>query len=251
MELIQKEITELLLQGLKTDKPAKYKDLKKYIGTNYDFTGLSVPAQRLIFKTGFSFSGLSLTEQLEVWDRLWKASNQYEILAFALMFADKHLKDFEHTVIWNVTKQWVSKIDNWAHSDQLSTIYSDLLEMEPDLIYTQYGVWNQSANPWERRQSLVGLLNYSKLRKKIMPFEKLTPMVIALLKDDDYFVQKGIGWTLREIGNVYPEETLALLTENIGIIHPTAFTAAIEKLTIANKNQLKLLRKTARKKLPK
>ncbi len=250
MEPIQKEITELLLLSAKTEKPAKYKDLKKYIGTNYDFTGLSVPTQRAIFKKGFSFSGLLAAKQLEIWDMLWKTSNQYEIMTFALMFVSRQLKAFEPVVIWDITREWVGKVDNWAHSDQLSTIYADLLEIEPDLIYAQYSIWNKSINPWERRQSLVGLLNYSKLRKKILPFEKLSLMLLVLLKDENYFVQKGVGWTLREMGNVYPDETLALLTGNIAIINPTAFTAAIEKLTIANKEQLKQLRKAARKKLP-
>jgi 3-methyladenine DNA glycosylase AlkD len=91
-------------------------------------------------------------------------------------------------------------------------------------------------------------LNYSKLRKVVLPFANLTAMVIPLLKDEDYFVQKGVGWTLREMGNVYPVETLALLTENIVIISPIAFTAAIEKLSPDTKEQLKQLRKTARKK---
>ena len=250
MESREKEITELLLLSAKTEKPAKYKDLKKYIGTNYDFTGLSVPTQRALFKKGFSFSGLPLAKQLEIWDRLWKTSSQYDIMTFALMFVNKHLKAFEPVEIWNITREWVSKVDNWAHSDQLSTIYADLLEIEADLIYAQYGIWNKSVNPWERRQSLVGLLNYSKLRKKVLQFEKLSSMALVLLKDDDYFVQKGVGWTLREMGNVYPEETFALLTGIIAIIHPTAFTAAIEKLTITNKEQLKELRKAARKKLP-
>lgn len=248
MEPIQKEITELLLESTKTEKPAKYKDLKKYIGTNYDFAGLSVPTQRAIFKNGFSFSALPLAKQLEIWDELWKTSNHYDIMTFALMFVNRHLKTFEPVEIWNITMEWVRKVDNWAHSDSLSTIYADLLEIEPDLIYKHYSTWNKSANPWERRQSLVGLLNYSKLRTKVLPFEKLSSMTLVLLEDEDYFVQKAVGWTLREMGNVYPDETLTLLTNNIAIIHPTAFTAAIEKLSAANKEQLKQLRKAARKK---
>jgi 3-methyladenine DNA glycosylase AlkD len=248
MEPIQKEIIALLLEAIKTDTPAKFKDLKKYIGTSYDFAGLSTPAQRLIYKTGFSFNNLPIDKQTEVWDKLWKVSNHYEIMTFALTFAGTQLKIQDALTVWNLTKQWVSKVDNWAHSDQLSTIFSELLEKEPEMIYAQYQIWNTSVNPWERRQSLVGLLNYSKLRKVVLPFANLTAMVIPLLKDEDYFVQKGIGWTLREMGNVYPDETLALLTENIAIISPVAFTAAIEKLSTDTKEQLKQLRKAARKK---
>ena len=44
------EIEKALKAEFASDKKAKYKDLKKYIGTQYDFIGLSVPTQRKVFK---------------------------------------------------------------------------------------------------------------------------------------------------------------------------------------------------------
>jgi len=237
------EVLQHLHEGLKTDKPSKFKDLKKYIGTNYEHIGLSVPKQRLIFKTGFSFSHMSLKEQLDVWNDIWMNSNHYELMNIALLFAGKHLSQFDATDIWDVLKNWVTKTDNWAHSDGLSSIYAQLLEQQPEMVYAQYTLWNTSHNPWERRQSIVGLLYYSRIRKNIYPYKKLVAMVQPLLKDENYFVQKGIGWTLREMWNVYPTETLAFLKAHITDITATAFTAAIEKLDVTEKQQLKEMRK--------
>ena len=59
---------------------------------------------------------------------------------------------------------------------------------------------------------------------------------------EHYYVQKGVGWTLREIGNVYPDEALAFLEANIGQLSAAAFTAATEKLSPAKKNRIKKLR---------
>jgi 3-methyladenine DNA glycosylase AlkD len=247
MEQMREEIMQQLLKAIQTEKPSKQKDLKKYIGTQYDFTGLSVPTQRSIFKAGFSFNQLPIEQQLTIWAHLWKTSGHYEIMNFALSFVSRHLSDFEPAVTWDIVKNWVTQVDSWAHSDGLSSIYSRLLEKEPELVYTQYGLWNISLNPWERRQSVVGLLYYSTVRKVNAPFEKMLKMVNALIRDENYFVQKGVGWTLREMGNVYPSETLAYLNEKITSIHPVAFTAAIEKLDTANKDRLKQLRKINRK----
>jgi len=250
MELIREEIMQQLLQGMKTDKPSKLKDLKKYIGTAYDFIGLSVPQQRAIFKQGFSFDKLTDTQQLEIWDNIWKTSEHYEMMNFAQMFASKHTKRlsaFESVLVWNTVKDWVKQIDNWAHSDGLSSIYAHLLEKEPDILYSQYILWNTSLNPWERRQSVVGILYYSTIRKDLLSFEKIREMIITLLHDENYFVQKGVGWTLREMGNVYPAETLAFLNEQITSIQPVAFTAAIEKLDVVAKDRLKQLRKVNKK----
>jgi 3-methyladenine DNA glycosylase AlkD len=247
MKLIQEEIMQQLLKAAQTEKPSKLKDLKKYIGTQNDFIGLSVPSLRVVFKKGFSFKQLPFEQQLKIWDHLWKTSRHYEIMNFALSFVSKHLSAFEPAAIWEIVNSWVAQVDNWAHSDGLSSIYSRLLEKEPELVYTQYLLWNSSLNPWERRQSIVGLLYYSTVRKVSMPFDKLQNMVNTLISDENYFVQKGVGWTLREMGNVYPVETLAYLNEQITLIRPVAFTAAIEKLDTANKDRLKQLRKANKK----
>jgi len=236
-----------VLEAAQTDGPSKIKDLKKYIGTGHDLTGLSTPAQKVIFKAGFSFSKLPVKQQLDTWCYLWQKSGHFETMNLAQMFVSKNLPIFDTAFLWDITKSWVNEVDNWAHSDGLSSIYSRLLAKEPELVYEQYERWNVSPNPWERRQSVVGLCYYSSLKRRNMPFEKLAAMVKPMIIDEDYFVQKGLGWTLREIGKIYPAETLAFITEHISWIPPVAFTAAIEKLDADCKNQLKMLRKDRKK----
>jgi len=242
------EITSVLRAGAEGDKKAKYADLKKYIGTNYDFIGLSSPRQRALFKTGYSFSHLPVNEQLKIWDGLWQQSDLYEVLSQCLYFVEKYIKKLDPEELWNITQHWVRKIDNWAHSDTLSSTYAYLMEQFPDVIYAQYKIWNTSANPWERRQSVVGMLLYSKARTKFLTVNKMLKLVAPLLLDEDYFVQKGVGWALREIGNVYPEDTMKFLQKHCGIITPVAFTSAIEKIGAKEKGELKQLRKTEKAK---
>ncbi len=247
MKQLKAELLQQLLQRKEIEKPSGFKDLKKYIGTDYEFIGLSVPGQRELFKNGFSFSDLNLQSQIDLWEKLWKKSRHYEIMNFALMFVSKHVDHFPPAKLWDMIKTWVTQVDNWAHSDSLSAIYAQLLEKETDLVYPHYKTWNSSSNPWERRQSIVGLLYYSRMRKTWRSLDEMLSMVSQLIHDEDYFVQKGVGWTLREMGNVYPEEMHAFLKDNVTLIHPVAFTAAIEKLDDSTRTELKALRKTKRK----
>ena len=53
----------------------------------------------------------------------------------------------------------------------------------------------------------------------------------------------GVGWTLRELRNVYPRETQAYLLKHIKDVSPIAFTIAIEKVGDAEREKLKALRK--------
>lgn len=243
---VEKYTSELVnkLVALKPyEKVSGHADLKGYIGTNYEVIGLTVPTQRSLFKKGYPFSALSLSEQLLIFDGIWRLSDVYEVLSQCIYFVEQYWMKMDAAEVWSIVKFWVKKIDNWAHSDGLSDIYAHLMEKIPDEIYGQYLLWNTSENPWERRQSLVGMLLYSKKRKTLLPAVKLLNMVEPLIGDQDYFVQKGLGWALREIGNVYPDETLAFLNKHCIKLQPVAFTTAIEKIDLTTKNALKALRK--------
>jgi 3-methyladenine DNA glycosylase AlkD len=239
-------LVKKLKEGLASDKKSQFKDLKKYIGTQYDFIGLSVPKQRAVYKAAYDFNTLPLAEQLIIWDEIWQHSNLYEAMTQALFFVSHHKDAFNTQTLFAITKNWMAKIDNWAHSDGLSDLFSYLLEKDSALVYPQFKTWNTSTNPWERRQSVVGLLEYSKKRKKVLPVTKLLPLVKPLLADENYFVQKGVGWTLREIGNVYPTDTWDFLVKHHAVISSVAFSPAIEKLHPTKKEELKQLRKKSR-----
>nr|WP_068891921.1 DNA alkylation repair protein [Pedobacter panaciterrae] len=240
------EIINRLIEKKPYDKVSGHTDLKSYIGTKYEVIGLTVPMQRSILKIGYTFSTLPLCDQLPVWDAIWKNTDVYEVLSQCIYFIERNWQKLDVNEVWKIVRSWVKKIDNWAHSDGLSDIYAHLMEKMPEEIYTQYNLWNKSENPWERRQSLVGMLLYSKKRKSLLPASKLLDMVNPLINDKDYFVQKGLGWALREIGNVYPDEAMFFLSQNCTILHPVAFATATEKINPEIKNTLKLQRKRKR-----
>ncbi|MBS1647884.1 MAG: DNA alkylation repair protein [Bacteroidetes bacterium] len=235
------------LQAAKvSDKKTGFKDLKKYIGTQYDFIGLSVPKQRELYRTNETIQALSLPKQMRIWQEIWQHSSCYEALAQALFFVLENRECFDAEELFTQTKKWVSRIDNWAHSDALSDLYASLLEKNAELVYPQLKIWNQSKNLWERRQSLVSLLEYSRKRKKVLPANSLFFLIKKLLHDHEYYVQKGVGWTLREVGNVYPNETWIFLQEHYADISSIAFSAAVEKLPATKKEFLKKLRKKSK-----
>jgi len=106
--------------------------------------------------------------------------------------------------------------------------------------------WNKSTNPWDRRQSLVSLLYFSRTKKVVLPYKTIINFIDSLINDPEYYVQKAIGWSIKESYNVYPNETLQYLNENINRVSAIAFTAATEKLKKEDKERLKGVRKLHR-----
>lgn len=220
-----------------------------YIGggqSKLRYIGLKVPDVRGVYKAGFSFSRNDPKEVAEIWDFVWWNSDCYEVMSMALAWFEDPKRRAELPKHWPRLMRWADRIDNWAHSDSLSGIYARIHEDSPALAYPTFKKWNASPNPWLRRQSIVSLFYYSAQREKHPPLAKVLALLKPQLKFDHYYVQKGVGWTLREAGNVYPAPVYKFIEQNIGIISPHAYSAATEKMSLAQRARLKRLRKQAR-----
>ncbi len=219
---------------------------ESYIGggqSKLKYIGLRVPHLRQVMSQGFSFSYRSLDEIARIWDQIWWESDCFEVMLLALNWFDSPKQRHNLISYWDILEKWSSKIDNWAHSDTLCGIYSRILEESPDKVYPVLKNWNHSLNPWKRRISIVSLLYYSRSRKKILPVDKILSLLENQLTFDHYYVQKGIGWTLREAYNVYPDDTYQFMETHIYQVSSVAFSAAIEKMSLEEKTRLKNLRK--------
>jgi 3-methyladenine DNA glycosylase AlkD len=220
-----------------------------YIGggiSQLNYIGLRVPQLDAQLKKGFSFSQAAPEEVFMTWDYIWNNSNDYEVMALAIAWVSdkKQLQDVDK--YWSRVSKWSERIDNWAHSDSLSKIYAMALENDPKKVYPQILKWSKSKNPWLRRQSIVSLMYYSSSRKKILPLTKILPLIEKQIEDDHKYVQKGVGWSLREAYNVYPKPIYKFLTKNVHRLSAYAFSASTEKMSADEKNRLKKIRQEKR-----
>ncbi len=222
----------------------KYKNYLAEVELKIRLANNAIPHQRAAHKDGFSFSGLPFAEQVLIWDHIWKHADNYRTQIQAFFFIENYLGKRElYSAIWNITESWQEEVSDWSLCDALAKIYTKILETETKKVYARLKEWNKDASLWKRRQSLVSLLYYSRTKKIHLPYLKIITLVKPLLKDKEYYVQKGIGWCLREVYNVYPEQTYEFLKENIKDISSIAFTIAIEKMNEERKDELKRVRR--------
>ena len=239
----QKEVDRELSKLSKHYKPGRWIP-EDYIGagnSKFVFLNLKVPYIRQRQKEGYTFSSKTIEKQWKIWTYIWKNTPYFESALSAAHFINS--RPIEE--LYKNRKQllqWQNRVDNWALSDELSNCYSRLLEHNKSEILPQYQAWNKSKNPWERRQSMVGLLFYSRFRNKYLPYKKILSFIEPHLDDSHYYVQKAVGWTLRECWNVYPEQTMKFMKKYAAQIPPGGWTAATEKLSKKSKNELRVLR---------
>lgn len=230
------------LRGAK--QPSKFLP-ENYIGSEYqyyEYYNIRVPQVRALAKQGFSFAKFPINEQFKIWDYIWQKSNIFELSLMAIHFVNKRSVE-ELYLHRKMLLKWIKRIDNWALSDEFSNMIAKLNEHNSAEFRSIFFKWNKSNNPWERRVSMVGLLYYTHLRESYVPYKTIINMVNPHLEDKHYYVQKAVGWTLRECWNVYPKETYEYLKKNAQLIPTGGWTAATEKLSKTDKNRLTKLRK--------
>lgn len=223
----------------KYSAPKERRFLENIMNTQLPLLGYSVPQQRQVMKNLIkNLDFKSSTKIWSYWDSFWQNGVSFDEKNLALLFwsEPKHLP-----LALSAHKKLISyahDIECWAHSDSLSSLYAKFLEILGDPIDDQLSKWTTSNNPWLRRQSIVSLLYYARLRKSAPSPKRILSAVKLLLNDHEHYVQKGVGWTLRESYQIYPEETLKFISKNILDLSPTAFSAATEKLSSSQKKPL-------------
>jgi len=204
----------------------------------------NVPLHRRESKRVYSFSALPFAEQLAIWDELWRTENNFWLRLHAFFFLERRLKkESELLEMWPIIVGWQEHVDDWGLCDALAKIYTKILVVAHDEVYAQLKTWNRDENLWKRRQSVVSLLYYSRTKKQHPSFNEVEALIAPLLGDKEYYVQKGVGWCLRELHTVYPAATLRWLKAHIRQISAIAFTIAIEKMDAATIQEIKALRK--------
>lgn len=244
------EVERRLAEAARDVDPAKAEERAHYMKAVMPMLGLTVPQSRRLAKQGFSFSQLPFNEQFPIWDFIWRRARSHEAKLQPIYWIEGLKPRPPEAALWPPLKDWASGINCWDQSDGLSGLYAAHLEALPETVYPVLASWNTSDNPWQRRQSLVSLFFYARFRGAPPPLERVLPLVEARLGDPDYYVQKGLGWCLRESFNVYPAETLAFLRNHAAALAPATWQAATEKLAPADKADLKERRGSVRRSAP-
>lgn len=237
---MEKETLEKnLVVSISTLEKRSMKKTADYVNSNYKVFFVKTPLLRTLHFE--EFEKLHETRKFSLLCDLISTSRYSEVVTWALYELEKFDKFFllEHKKDLLLLSYY---IENWWHADHLSKIYAQMLDKHK-LLLKEFQLWSKQGSLWQRRLSLTSLLYYSSLRKHPLSSESILAQLKVLLEDSEYYVQKGVGWTLRECYNLYPVDTFDFIRVYVKKISSTAFSPAIEKMSEEEKEELKYLRK--------
>lgn len=129
---------------------------------------------------------------------------------------------------FKIFEGWLKKyVSNWAACDDLSYhVLGYCIFQFPEYL-PELKKWAQSKNRWLRRASAVTMI-YSNRKNKYI--DEAFEIADILFNDSDDLVQKGYGWMLKEISNLYPQKVFEYVMARKENMPRTALRYAIEKL---------------------
>jgi 3-methyladenine DNA glycosylase AlkD len=165
--------------------------IKKYLKSPYEFYGINIPELRKISK---DYRNLEFDNFLSLFNKLFE-SNNHEEMSIALFLMEHYFnKSPEKSWFFLINK--LDKIKTWDHADELSTAILGKILLKNLSFMRQIKEMSKNKNPWIRRIAIVSNLPLIKKGK----IELTLIMSEYLIYDEDVYVQKGVGWMLREAG---------------------------------------------------
>lgn len=175
---------------------------KKYMRNQFEFFGIRTPIRSELNKTFFKQYKLPAQNEIKnIVYELWNLpQREFQYFALDLLYKSEKIWDKNFIEIFEniiVQKSWWDTVDFIA----AKLIGDYFLKYQENILkYTEK--WMNSGNIWLQRSALLFQLKY----KKNTDFDLLTQCIIKLKESNEFFIQKAIGWILREYSKVEPEK---------------------------------------------
>jgi len=184
--------------------------MSAYMKNRFEFYGIPKPNREPLTKPFLlAFKQKPMDEVWQAIEALWHCRKR-EAHYLAMSLLEKNEKRLRKTDItrleWLITTQsWWDSVDALAAHSIGS--YFKLFPEEKGRVITS---WIGSDNMWLNRTAILFQLMY----KHETDTDMLTQSITAHLQSKEFFIQKAIGWALRQYARVNPEWVWEF-TENV------------------------------------
>ncbi|WP_314366458.1 DNA alkylation repair protein [uncultured Streptococcus sp.] len=189
---------EELVKELKTvANPDNAVAMKAYMKNKFEFLGVKTPARRKLAKAFFK----QQTDSVIDWDFINESwSNPYRELQYAVLdYLESRKKllipsDLSHLKKLAQTKSW------WDTIDFLDRLVGSIIARFPETKEIILA-WSRDEDIWLRRLAI----DHQLLRKEETDTELLEKILVNNLGQTEFFINKAIGWALRDYSKTNPD----------------------------------------------
>ena len=191
--------------------PEKAIQMSRYMKNQFDYYGIQAAQRRKLSRSFIKEEGIPIKSELfETLKKLWTLP-QREYQYFGMELAAKFRKKPEVSDIeifeWMILhKSWWDTVDFIASN--LVGNYFQTYNQQTNKIMAD---WLGSGNLWLQRTSLIFQLKY----KASTNTELLSRQINALKHSREFFINKAIGWALREYAKTNPDWVRQFVSQTV------------------------------------
>ncbi|MFD2925336.1 DNA alkylation repair protein [Halobacillus naozhouensis] len=201
-------IKDAIVNEFKTHRnPAQTEAMESYMKDQFSFYGLKTPERSKLVKQWLkSYASITYSERVETALLLFQErERECHYAALALLEQVSNQPPVSAIAVY---KQLLTLKPWWDTVDMISSkLCGDYLLHYNDELTTITESWSRSEHLWVRRASLLNQLKF-----KDKTDEQLLYRTIHTLKHEkEFFIEKAIGWVLREYSKTAPESVIAFI----------------------------------------
>ncbi len=195
-----------LLQALRAlGGRERAKQEKRYQKSPWDHWGVALPGMDVAIRG--TLGDISQEDAVELSRRLWREPVWDLKIAAARILARKSIEP--DCKVWGFVTERLADPDGWAVADNLASVASRCLIEDPGRLDV-VEAWIENPHLWTRRAALVSTLPWAKGERDP---ERMLGWAARLADDPEWFIQKAVGWWLRELSKRDPQRVRRFLTE--------------------------------------
>ena len=204
--------------------PGQAGPMKKYMRDQFEYLGIKSPQFKELMKEFIASHGKPPLEDLDVILReLWSLPErefQYAANSFLGRLEKELPASFIKTIEYMLTtKSWWDTVD-MISGGPLGVHF----KRYPDVREKYLARWRASDNFWLRRATILFQLNY----KQETDFDLLGEIIRENLNSKEFFINKAIGWSLRQYARVDPKAVKKFVKSTP--LHPLSHREALKHL---------------------
>lgn len=162
---------------------------------------------------------------------LWTTDIYEARMAAAKLLTQARIRPDEP--VWALIASWVPDFDSWAIADHVCMAGQKRLIADPSRV-EEVALWTTSDHLWTRRAALVITLPWAKQNfpkpEDIKIREQVLGWAAAYVPDRAWFIQKAVGWWLRDLSKHDPDRVRAFLADHGDQMKPFARKEAAKYL---------------------
>ncbi|QEW21366.1 DNA alkylation repair enzyme [Marinibacterium anthonyi] len=157
-------------------------------------------------------AALDLPARIELSGALWATDiHEARVLAAKVLTQARIRPD---DAVWDMICGWVPEFDAWAIADHACLAGQKRLIADPSRL-DRVEPWTGSDHMWTRRAALVITLPWTKMNHpkpdELAARERILGWAAGYVEDRNWFIQKAVGWWLRDLSKHDPDRVRAFL----------------------------------------